>query len=461
MNIEDILPVLVPGVLIQIGVQAYYIKHCWVNGALNTRRKAVYIILIALFNLPAAAAYMFFNARDKGSFKSRDIGGMHIDSGTRQGVFLLLVTALEILSFNIIFSGQTDNISLVTALLGAVFILQIFGGLFIRPRRKFLYYVIPAVKILLAIAVYYLDYSMSSQFIVLIAVASVINDLSLNESKVYSLCAFILYTVSCIVKIIGMGEVDENSIIGGLYVNLIIFMLVFISFYTLKKQMLLNRLLGGALQELKEKSLKLEQMGAIAERNRIASQIHDNVGHKLTAAMISIDAGEKMIEKDMAEAKEKLSLAREQIKDGLSSIRLSVKAIKQGEQKRFSQRLSELLSQIKKDTGLSINDITEITAELLPIQQNVLLQAVTECATNSIKHGKARQLDILIQEHKGAVSMTVSDDGQGAPEIKPGFGLTNMRERVEGIGGTFVTQSGAGDGFTVSITIPAGGGGKA
>ncbi|HEX3072568.1 MAG TPA: ATP-binding protein [Ignavibacteriales bacterium] len=92
----------------------------------------------------------------------------------------------------------------------------------------------------------------------------------------------------------------------------------------------------------------------------------------------------------------------------------------------------------------------------MPIQQSVLKQAIVECATNSIKHGKSTEADILIQQSKNMVSMTFSDNGAGSADIIFGFGLSTMRERVQSIGGTLRTESERGEGYTVTISIPAG-----
>jgi signal transduction histidine kinase len=457
MDIRPFIPIIAPAIIIQVCIQAYYISHCWKNDALTQRRKALYIVLIALFNLPAAAAYMFFCGRKQAVYKSPDISGMHADSGIEQGIFVLFVIAYEVLALNISLNGKSEHSRLIIILLAAAFVIAILNGLFVKPRHKLLYFTMPAAQLLLTLAVNYLDFTASSQFIVLVMVASVINSLTLKESKVYAAAAFLLYAGSIIVKLSEMGvSPDANMFFGSIYVNSIIFILVFIAFYTMKKQFLLNNLLQQALAQNEEKSLKLEEMGAIAERNRIAAEIHDNVGHKLTAAIISVEAGEKLLESDSREAKKKLALARQQIKDGLQSIRLSVKAIKQGEEKDFVKNLKELLAQIKNDTSLSIDLVCESDIDLLPIQQNVLMRAIVECATNSIRHGKSTQADILIQQSGDTVTMTFSDNGSGAENAAYGFGLNNMLERVKSIGGTLYTESEPGEGFTVSISIPAG-----
>jgi signal transduction histidine kinase len=405
---------------------------------------------------------MFFRGRSQTAERRTDINAMHIDNGMKQGIFVLLVIAYEAFAINITINGRSEYTVPVIWLLGGAFILAILNGLFVKPEHKFLYHTMPAALLILSLLINYLDFSASSQFIVLVMVADVINSLALRECKYYSLGALLLYVGSNIVKLSALGiGADDNVFFGTMYVNSIIFILVFVAFYTMKKQMLLNGLLQEALAEVEKASLKLEEMGAVAERNRIAAEIHDNVGHKLTAAIVSVEAGEKLLEKDGEQAREKLELARQQIKDGLQSIRLSVKAIKQGAEKDFTRKVKELTEQIEKDTSLSITLVTESDIDLLPIQQNVLLRAIVECATNSIKHGKSTQADILIQKSNDTVRMAFTDNGVGSQHTAFGFGLGSMAERVRSIGGALRTESGQGEGFTVSISIPAGKAGKA
>ncbi|MGI6358071.1 MAG: histidine kinase [Bacillota bacterium] len=93
-------------------------------------------------------------------------------------------------------------------------------------------------------------------------------------------------------------------------------LLVWAAFYSLKKQLLANQQLQTALLQLRKQSLQLEQMSAIAERNRIAGEIHDTVGHALTSALISIEAGQQLLDSDREAAQEKLALARGQVQQG-------------------------------------------------------------------------------------------------------------------------------------------------
>ena len=457
MNLNDILPIIVPAFFLQMFIQAYYIKHCWENPALSQKRKAVYIIAIALFNIVAVASYLFLTRKKETPVPQNDDDD--VNAHIRQGIFVLLVITYEIFSFRVITqSTKNSSYSLIIALIAVCFVLLIANGLLVKKRHTALYYSLPAIEAVLILTVAFLDESHSAEYLVMAVVASIINGYPLKPAKYYALISYLVYFILCFVEsLVRFGTITNDEIIGYTYGNLLVFMLVFLAFYTLKKQLISNAKLGDALKTLKEQSLKLEEMGAVAERNRIAGEIHDTVGHTLTTAIISIKAGEQLMQTDLAAALKRFSLAGEQIERGLNDIRSSVKMIQTGTQKAFLPELDRLLGEIRENTDLRLTEIVDIQAELLPIQQNVLLRAIKECATNSLKHGHSTEADLLIQEFKGTVRLTFSDNGMGTDDVHFGFGLTGMRERVKSIGGMLDVSSAPGEGFIVQITIPTGG----
>ncbi len=457
MDIIDLLPVIVPMIIMQLLIQAFYIKHCWENTELSQKQKVIYIIAIALFHNPAAAVYLFLT-RKRAANHTGDTTDTEIDNHIRQGIFVLLIIAFEIFSMRIIFQNiESEYYSLIIGLLGMCFVIMLINGLIIKKQHALLYYLLPAIMVLLIMPVEYLDAANNTPFIVLVVIAGIINGFPLRLIKIYSIGAFVIYFAVNTAKAFKLyGVMYSDEIISYIYVNLLVFFLVFITFYTLNKQLHANKRLEVALTTLKEQSLQLERMSVMAERNRITGEIHDNVGHTLTSAVIAIEAGEKLINKDIETALEKFSMAKDQVKLGLRDIRSSVRAIHTGVEKAFIPAMESIIDEINQNTGLHISHIIKLTTDLLPIQQNVLLRAVKECTTNSLKHGSSTEADLLLQEYKGRIWMTFSDNGKGSANVVYGFGLHNMTKRVESIGGTMTVDSTKGEGFTVSISIPVG-----
>ena len=95
---------------------------------------------------------------------------------------------------------------------------------------------------------------------------------------------------------------------------------------------------------------------------------------------------------------------------------------------------------------------SEIALPLL--QTGILLSEVKECATNAIRHGHATHADILVVEHKGQLRLFFTDNGRGSSEVRPGSGLSIMRERLQSVGGMLEIESALGEGFTVTLILP-------
>ena len=457
MDVLDILPIVIPGGIMQILIEIYYIKHCWENKTLSQKRKLRFIIAMLIFNIPAAAVYLFLT-RKKSLIEKDDGDDQSVDRQIQQGIFVLLIVSYEIFTLRILAQNTAnEHYFLMIGLLTACFIIMILNGLLVKKQHVLFYYPLPAIQILLILAVEFYDPTGSAQFLVLAVVAVMINSFSLKPARIYSLIAFGLYlAVNFVEAWQRYGQVNSDEVISSIYANILFFVLVFGAFYMLKKQLLSNSRLEEALATLRQQSLQLEQMGAVAERNRIAGEIHDTVGHTLTSAVIAIEAGEKLVDQDRPAALEKLRLAKDQVRRGLTDIRSSVRAIHSGADQPFAPALDALVAEIRSNTDLAIQAIVDVQSELLPIQQHVLLSAIKECATNSLKHGLSTQADLLIQEFRGNIQLTYRDNGRGTDRIAYGFGLQNMEERVQGLGGTLAVSSSEGEGFVVNISIPAG-----
>ncbi|HBL50688.1 MAG TPA: hypothetical protein DDZ65_10640, partial [Firmicutes bacterium] len=248
------------------------------------------------------------------------------------------------------------------------------------------------------------------------------------------------------------------------------------AFYSLKKQLLTNDRLDAALQKVKEQSEQLRDMAVIEERNRIAAEMHDTVGHTLIAAILSLESAENLLvpqpeqPQQPQQAAQVLARAKELVRCAISELGASVRAVRAKKVTKFTTALEQLLNEIYENTGLVIKSVVgqevqgvqlaeraeEVEESLPPLQAGILLSAVKECATNALKHGRATQADVLIQKYKGQIQLAFTDNGIGATAFQTGSGLSIMRERIAGIGGELKTETVPGEGFTVSIIIPAG-----
>lgn len=213
--------------------------------------------------------------------------------------------------------------------------------------------------------------------------------------------------------------------------------------------------LERAYEKLQELYEEKEEVIILKERNRIAGEIHDTVGHILTTVTIQLEASKRLIKKDPDLALDKLSSAQQQVKNGLQDIRKSVRALKEGENLiSFSELLKVFIREMETNSGLKIEyKFTEIPM-LNKKVENVIYRAMQEGITNGIRHGGSKAFYIELSYEDSRIKYLIKDNGKGFAEVKLGFGLHNMKSKVEEIGGSFQLQSEINHGVTIYIEIP-------
>lgn len=215
-----------------------------------------------------------------------------------------------------------------------------------------------------------------------------------------------------------------------------------------------SRELELAYKKLQETFNELEDITILKERNRIAGEIHDTVGHTLTTVLVEIEAGKRLMRKDMDLAEEKLNLAQEQVRKGLNDIRKSVRTLKEGEGVLdFISSVKILIDETEKHGDVKINSSISKIPELNRDIEKALYRALQEGITNGIRHGKSNKFDFTLQWVHDRIEFYLRDYGQGCENIKYGFGLTNMKSRVEQLDGMLEVTSNS-DGCIISIKIP-------
>jgi len=464
MELQDLFPIVIIGGLIQVGSQIYFIYHCWNNDLLSNKSKIKYTILLALFNLPVAAIYLLsLHKKIKSQSSISESDNLNARKFLFQGIFILILIAFLAASINILAENSLDiNYTYILYLVSFALLLLFVLNSLKYKLSNLLSYLLSVILIISVSIVNYLAGDFNSLLIVLSVVAALINYHNKKIAVAFSILTLVLYMSSEILRALFLtGITDPDLLIGPFYVNIILIVLVFASFFNLKKYIESNDELNNALISLREQSLKIEEMSAIAERNKIAGEIHDNVGHELTTAIITIESGIKDIseygDKDInnAIAVEKFFRARDIIRGSLESIRTSVKTINSGKSYDFISELEIFIDSVRKDTGLQINLINEAAGlTLIPLQSKLILQSIRECITNVLKHSESSQVDILISKLGNFLFVSVSDNGKGTENFVPGFGLNSMKKNIESFGGTFFVESSSNEGFNVQIKIP-------
>ena len=214
--------------------------------------------------------------------------------------------------------------------------------------------------------------------------------------------------------------------------------------------------LKNANKELELYAASIEEITTLRERNRISREIHDSVGHALSTMVIQLGAVEKMIKKDPDAAEKITKNLRKFTQRSLDEVRMAVREIKPKEFEKFEGILNiqELINNFKKMTGVDVRlSFTKEKWSFNSDQSFVIYRIIQEFLSNSVRHGKATVIHIMMAYTLKSVVVTLKDNGIGSDGLVEGFGMKSMRERVGALGGYFEYTSKKGQGFLVRIEI--------
>ena len=226
--------------------------------------------------------------------------------------------------------------------------------------------------------------------------------------------------------------------------NILLFVLYMILLFTSQKDeneriRRLNEQLNQANDQLRDYAVNMERMTQMRERNRLAREIHDTLGHTLTGIIMGADAGLALFDVAPEESKKRIQVVAQSARDGLTDVRRSIKALRPDalERSTLAQALEGLVENFRLTTSARIDYFQE--AEELRLdsdEEDTLYRVVQEGLTNAVRHGKADRMEIRITRSGDMVTVSVRDNGTGCPKPVEGFGLRHMRERLEMLGGT-------------------------
>ena len=215
--------------------------------------------------------------------------------------------------------------------------------------------------------------------------------------------------------------------------------------------------LSEANQKLREYAAQVEDLATTKERNRLAREIHDGLGHYLTAINMQLQAARAVLDVDRDRAANSLGKAQTLTQEALTDVRRSVAALRSSpvESRPLPEALSVLVGE-SRAAGISTElSVSGAPRTLTPQAGLALYRAAQEGLTNVRKHAQASRADVTLDYgDSSCVRLTVRDDGTGADDPDGGFGLLGLRERVHFLGGEMRVETAAGQGFTLEVRVP-------
>ncbi len=222
-----------------------------------------------------------------------------------------------------------------------------------------------------------------------------------------------------------------------------------------KREERLRRDLETANAQLRDHAAQAEDLATTRERNRVAREIHDGVGHYLTVVKTQLDAAAALLPANPEKARESVTKAAHLTAEALDDVRRSVGALRTDAPR---PPLPEALRLLTQEAGLPV--LVRVEGQLRPLPpgiEHALFRAAQEGLTNVRKHAGASAAEVVVDYRPaGRVALSVTDNGRGANgDGSDGFGLLGIRERIEVLGGRVESGNRPAGGFALTIEVPA------
>ena len=327
------------------------------------------------------------------------------------------------------------------------------------------------IEILIIFSINYMAQSFFAMILYLFLVDSVIINFNKRQGYIYSVLVYMMNFLSA--AVILREKISFIPIF--ILVTIPIYTIFIIIFKLINYLLLQHKIIEDSLKEITIKKIekdevysrlseayeKVETMTANSERNKIAREIHDTVGHTLTTVLVEIEASKRLMEKDIVRAKEKLSLAQEQVRKGLNDIRSSVRILENGKEiMNFWDSLNTFIAECEMHSEIVVKSHIDSSINIYDNGKKVIYRALQEGLTNGIRHGKSTAFIFKLVVEGNSINFSLEDNGVGAVALTKGFGLRSMEERVKELGGHLDIYSEEGEGFSIYIKLPLFEGGK-
>lgn len=215
--------------------------------------------------------------------------------------------------------------------------------------------------------------------------------------------------------------------------------------------------LETANDKLRKYADEVEELAIIQERNRLAREIHDGLGHYLTTIHMQLQAAEAILDKDRDKALSAISKAKIQSQNALIDVRKSVSALRY-DPDEYVPFESVLLKAIRPCEWVGITPYLKVIGnedQLTPTIRSTIFRIVQETVNNTCKYSKASIYEVKIDyNHAGKIKLKINDNGIGTELFQGGYGLLGLKERIELIHGKLEIKSKPNEGFQLEIEIP-------
>lgn len=208
-------------------------------------------------------------------------------------------------------------------------------------------------------------------------------------------------------------------------------------------------------KQLKNYAAITEKIGENNERKRLAREIHDTLGHALTGIAAGVDACIAMIDIDTSVTKQQLMVVAKVVREGIGDVRRSLNKLRPGalEEHTLKEAIQKMIDEFSEVSDVKIDfDYQLEKIDFENTKEDIIFRTIQESITNSLRHGHAKIIQIKLYQEGSNLEIFIKDNGIGCEDIKIGYGLKQMKERIAILNG-YLEYSGN-DGFMIKVIIP-------
>lgn len=239
----------------------------------------------------------------------------------------------------------------------------------------------------------------------------------------------------------------------------VLFLFVYTTSRTSAERGALIAKLKAAQQELEASRQRESELAVLRERERLARDLHDNLGHALVTFSVQLEAIQRLYKVDPGQASAQLDELKTLTRTSMDDLRRSLEGLRTSGlgDRPLAQALPALCVEISQRHNLAVDcHIDQGLGALTPVVAETIWRVSEEALTNVGRHAQARHVHLALTRASQTVTLRIADDGLGLPqgaETRPGhYGLRGIRERAEGLGGALTYSESPGT--TLIITLP-------
>jgi signal transduction histidine kinase len=216
--------------------------------------------------------------------------------------------------------------------------------------------------------------------------------------------------------------------------------------------------LAAANTRLRQYALRIEDLATVQERNRIARDIHDSLGHSLTVCGIHVEAALRLLHADPKKAETLLLEVQHLNSTTLQDVRQSVSALRADplQSRSLAEAVAELIADFQNSTRILPKFTLQLTQSLSQEQNVAIYRVIQESLTNIRKYSMATEVSLAIVQVNNQVQVSIQDNGNGfePSQNTTGFGLQGMQERVLALSGKLEMITAPQQGCCIKVTFP-------